>query len=47
MSQMPAGAHLWYVHQLRYSLVAALIAAALPAIFAGIALRVTPGGTPP
>lgn len=44
MSQMPAGTHLWYVHQLRFSLSAALIAAAVPAIFAGLALRLQPGG---
>lgn len=42
-SQMNAGTHLWYVHQLRFSLTAALIAAALPALLAGLALRLMPG----
>lgn len=42
MSQMPGGTHLWYVHQMRFSLLAGLIAAALPAIFAGLALRLAP-----
>jgi hypothetical protein len=44
MCQYNEGTHLQYVHQLRFSLLLAIFAAALPACLAAIALRLAPGG---